>query len=135
MPSSWAELGIAALLTVRSKVHTGRIDSNRRKAAFADYADYADYAKYLIMERCPAKGVEKVAGMRRERIPLTIHATSPSSVTFGAKSRSRFRETAVTLWRNQRSRWREIRTEWSPCLRSDRIPCAASARLKTLCTM
>jgi hypothetical protein len=43
------------------------------------------------------------------RLPLTIHATSSSSVTFSAKSRSRFRETAVTLRRNHRSRCREIR--------------------------
>jgi transposase len=32
---------------------------------------------------------------KASRLPLTIHATSPSSVTFSAKSRSRFRETAV----------------------------------------
>jgi hypothetical protein len=45
------------------------------------------------------------------RLPLTIHATSSSSVTFSAKSRSRFRETTVTLRRNHRSRWREIRRQ------------------------
>jgi hypothetical protein len=43
------------------------------------------------------------------RLPSTIHATSSSTVTFSAKSRSRFRETPVTLRRNHRSRWREIR--------------------------
>ena len=44
------------------------------------------------------------------RLPSTIHATSSSAVTFSAKSRSRFRETPVTLRRNHRSRWREIRS-------------------------
>ena len=50
-----------------------------------------------------------LAFKKAARLPSTIHTAHPPSVTMSAKSRSRFRETAVTLWRNHRSRSREIR--------------------------